>query len=830
VTYAPGWHERIPQSLRERPQWVVWRYEWRTKGDGSGKWTKVPYIPREIRGRWRGAKANDPSTWGTFEEALRTFKANCDDLDGIGFVFSPDDPFVGIDFDRCLTEDGTILPWAAEWLKRLGPTYVEVSPSVRGLKAFYRGSLPVKSDGSTGRRRAGYGPDGSGEIEAYDRTRFFTVTGQIWEGERNRELYEARPDALVALAAELDAPRPSKARKSPRVLQFDDLAGADPASLSDEQLLAKARRAKNGLKFAALYDMGDVSEYPSDSEADAGLMTMLAFRTGNDAARMERLFSASALGQREKWTDRPDYRQRTIDNAIKFNGPNSPTKFGWAPSSNSTGNAPNHDGKGKEALDQYLAGRPQTDLGNAERTVARYGADLRYCHPWKKWFVWDGRRWHLDDRGDALARVCQTVRTIVAEAMTVTDNKELRDALLKWAHDSENHQRIVAALDLAKSQPGIPILHDEMNADRWSFNCLNGTIDLRTGELQPHRREDRITQLCPFEYHPDATCPLWDATLEKFFHREDPAKQAELIAYWQRICGCALAGAVRDHILPIAYGDGSNGKSTILGTLLNVFGPDYAMKAQHDLLISKKQESHPTATARLYGKRLVAVIETDMGHRLNESLIKELTGGDKICTRRMREDFWEFTPSHTLIMATNYKPHVRGTDRAIWRRLVLIPFIVTVTEGEAIKDMPDRLMGEVEGILAWCVRGCLDWQRHGLTPPSEVLQATRDYRVEQDVFGAFLDECTERDPNFKQKATPLFQRYKQWAESNNEYAMSQKVFGQAMAVHGLERMTNNGTWYMGIRLKLAEREDSVFHQETYTHGALIETTREIMDF
>jgi putative DNA primase/helicase len=437
---------------------------------------------------------------------------------------------------------------------------------------------------------------------------------------------------------------------------------------------------------------------------------------------------------------------------------------------------------------------PLTDLGNAERLVRHHGDSLRFCHPWGKWLTWDGRRWATDRTGAARSMARQTVRLIASEAAGEA-NESRREALLKWALASEKRDRISAALHLAEVEPGIPILPDALNANPWAFNCTNGTIDLQTGRLLPHRREDFITQLCAIEFDPDALCPLWDATLSLFLR-----ENAGLIDYLQRLCGCALAGIVRDHIMPVFYGTGANGKSTILGTLLDVLGPDYAMKCPPDMLMARRGDSHPTDRADLFSKRLVVAIESEANRRLNETLVKELTGGDAIRARRMREDFWEFRPTHTLFMATNHRPQIRGRDNGMWRRLKLFPFTVTVDGARADKTMPEKLRSEFQGILAWCVRGCLEWQRRGLEAPDEVKDATESYRREQDVIGAFLEEFTVWGPKYRTRASELYARYKAWAEAGSEYVVTQTAFGLALQELGFEKRSSNGTWYLGIGL------------------------------
>jgi putative DNA primase/helicase len=376
--------------------------------------------------------------------------------------------------------------------------------------------------------------------------------------------------------------------------------------------------------------------------------------------------------------------------------------------------------------------------------------------------------------------------------------KRQRNAHLAWWMKSEGKARMDGMITMALSQEGIPVLPDEMDQDGWLFNCLNGTLDLRTGQLREHRSEDLITQLCPLAYDPAAQCPLWESTLELFL------PELDLIAYLQRIVGCAMVGLVRDHILPIAYGTGANGKSTIVGALIDVFGPDYAMKCAPDLLMAKYRDQHPTERTDLFRKRLVVAIETESGRRLNETMVKELTGGDRIRARRMREDFWEFVPTHTIVMATNHKPLVRGADHGIWRRLKLIPFRVTMSDEQADKEMPEKLRAEFPGILTWCVRGCLQWQQTGLDTPTAVSEATDEYQSAEDRVGAFLEEKTRFDPkqspDHDAQVRALFQAYSEWAKAGNEFVMSEKALSGALEERGFKKYKNDRMYFRGLRL------------------------------
>jgi putative DNA primase/helicase len=437
----------------------------------------------------------------------------------------------------------------------------------------------------------------------------------------------------------------------------------------------------------------------------------------------------------------------------------------------------------------------RTDLGNARRLVATYGHTIRYCYPWGEWLIWDGKRWRADRTGRIYRFAKKVARLILVEASRAHTKAE-RKALSRWSHASESKKRIDAMIALAQSEPGIPITPEDVDRDHWLLNVANGTIDLRSGAIKRHDPKDLITKLTAVRYDPDATCPLWESTLLLVFD----AKLA-LVDFWQRLCGYVLTGDVSEQVLPIPHGSGANGKSTILNTLLALLGEDYSMKAAPDMFLTRRSEAHPTERADLQGKRLVVAIETGEGRRLNEVFIKEATGGDKIRARRMREDFWEFWPTHKIMLCTNHRPVVKGTDHAIWRRIRLIPFVVRIDDDRADRRMIEKLAAELPGILAWCVRGCIAWQRSGLDAPEDVTKATDGYRAEMDILGSFLTEMCVQGRDYRCRASDLYAEFQAWSERENEAIPPQRTFGMALTERGFERKTNDGTWYHGIGLR-----------------------------
>ena len=429
------------------------------------------------------------------------------------------------------------------------------------------------------------------------------------------------------------------------------------------------------------------------------------------------------------------------------------------------------------------AGRhlPLTDLGNGRRLTARHGADVRYCHPWRSWLVWDGRRWRRDDTAEAMRRAKDTALAVYEEAQAAADDTKRQRALAAHALRSQSAPRLSAMLAMAASEEGIPVLPTDLDADRWALNVQNGTLDLRTGALRAHRREDLITRLAPVEWHPEAESALWRACLACWL--PDP----EVQAFVQRVAGYALTGDVSEHALFFLYGLGANGKSVFVRTLLDLLG-DYAMQAAPELLLAKREGGVPCDVAEIAGHRLVATIEVDEGRRLAESLVKSLTGGDRQKARFMRENFFEFEPTHTIFLVANHKPVVRGADYAMWRRIRVVPFEVTIPERERDPRLLERLAGERAGILRWAIEGCLAWQQEGLGLPEAVLAATDDYRTEMDPVGAWVEECCLEHPQAQASAAELWESFRDWAKrAGEEGTRTQTAFGRRLGARaGLE--------------------------------------------
>lgn len=412
----------------------------------------------------------------------------------------------------------------------------------------------------------------------------------------------------------------------------------------------------------------------------------------------------------------------------------------------------------------------RSDAGNATRLVHWYGGLILFCHPWRRWLIWDGKRWGPDRTGRIMEIALMTARRILAEAASHSDKAE-RKALANWAIRSESRERIKSMVELAQHK--VAILPEQLDADAMALNVANGVLNLRTGELLPHNPDVLITKLADVDYNPEATCPLWLKFLAEVL-----GDDTGLITFVQRAVGYALTGDVSERALFILYGLGANGKTTFVETLRALFG-GYGLRTPTETLMVKRMGGIPNDVARLKGARFVTASESEEGRRLAESLVKDLTGRDTISARFMRAEWFDFSPVCKIWLATNHRPEIRGTDRAIWDRIRLIPFEVTIPEEAQDRQLAEKLKAELPGILAWAVRGCLDWQKHGLGMAEKVRAATSTYRRGEDILGGFIADCCIEGPDSLALAGDLHQAYKAWGGD-----LSQRRFGRALRERG----------------------------------------------
>jgi len=497
------------------------------------------------------------------------------------------------------------------------------------------------------------------------------------------------------------------------------------------------------------------------------------------------------------------------------------------------------EGETTERLSRY------EDLFNSRRLARESAGRLLYCGSLGGWFSWDNRRWLRSENHPEQAVAGELAAVMLAEAdarvsgaetvamsagskakATPSDTQVIAAktradgalatarADLARAKRAQTRRGIESMLSLARSEPALAVTHEAVDADPWILNCKNGVLDLRTGDLRDHNPGERLTMIAGCEYEPRTDAPRWHAFLERVL------PDASVRDFVQRLAGYALTGVIRDHILPIFYGVGANGKSVLVGTLQAVLG-DYAGTLPPEVVAPVQHgEQHPTGRARLRGLRLAVASESDQTAKLAVATVKTLTGGDRVVARFMRQDFFEFDPTHKLVLVTNHRPRVSDPGDAIWRRVLLVPFEVQIPEPEQDRELPDKLRDELPGILQWAVEGCRAWQVDGLAIPEMIKVATAEYRAAEDTLGEFVAERLEADPEAVTLAKDLHAAHREWSDGTGARVVAVKTFYRMLEERGIRRgpKRNGGATFVGVRVREAQSEANEPNQHGSTTG------------
>jgi len=466
-----------------------------------------------------------------------------------------------------------------------------------------------------------------------------------------------------------------------------------------------------------------------------------------------------------------------------------------------------------------------TELGNSRRFASAYRNQVVHVKAWG-WLVWTGKRWESDETGRSVSLAKQIVDNLFNEAQSKLDEAQrlaailakstvgpeqdsikakydavldMANKLLRWAMQSQTAQKITAILSLAESDLAARV--SDFDSDSWLLNVQNGVINLRTGELQPHDPNQRITKLASTFYNPLETCPTWLRFLNRVFNNDQ-----ELISFIQRAVGYSLTGDTSEQCFFFLFGSGRNGKSTFTNAIAALLG-DYYRKTQSSNLMIKQNSGAPTdGIAALVGARFVSASELARGQKLNEEIVKDLTGGgDMIPARKLYRDEFTFKPVLKLWMYGNEKPQIRETNEAIWRRVRLIPFTVTIPENEVDPFLPDKLLIELPGILAWAVQGCLEWQRQRLGTAKAIKLATDEYRQEEDVIAQFLAECCILEPKAEASISDLHTAFTRWGGGWSAKALSQELQRRGFNY----KRTSKGRGFIGIGLPTPETQPEI---------------------
>ena len=438
-----------------------------------------------------------------------------------------------------------------------------------------------------------------------------------------------------------------------------------------------------------------------------------------------------------------------------------------------------------------------TDSTNAERLCNEHGENIRYMTAWKKWLVWNGKRWKTDESGALISEKClSTIRNLHNEQLRTGDHRE-RIEIEKFAKISENARRRKSCIEMATQIDKLNITSDQLDTNSWLLNCQNGTLNIKTKEFTQHRQKDFITKIANVDYDPAADCPMW-----KQFIREIMDYKNDVINFLQTACGWAITGDIREQTMFILFGSGANGKSTFLNVILSLLG-EYAMATNTETFMRKTGDQITNDIARLRGTRFVTTTEAEQGRRLSEPLIKKITGNDQMTARFLYGEYFNFNPTFKIFMATNHKPVIKGTDHGIWRRIKLIPFTTRITEDKQDKHLESKLNTEASGILNWLLEGAERWRNEGLNAPEIILHATDEYRGEMDIIGNFIKERCVQKIGISIRIRELYKTYTDWCSDNNEHIVSERFFSLRLKEMGYEQSrTAEARFWKDLGLKV----------------------------
>lgn len=722
------------------------------------------------------ASPTDPHTWGTYEQAVNACKEY--GYSGIGFVFTADSPYCGIDIDHCIDENGEIHKNALDIISTMD-SYTEISPSGTGVHIIYKGQ--VHEDWK--KKKTNAVAKGS-HLEMYQYGRYFTVTGNRLN---DKDIESREPHAALIYQAYMTDGQTGQETVS----EPSELPKPQSLTMTDKEIIDRAMNSSNGMKFARLFN-GDTSDYDNDdSRADMAFCVMLAFWCRKDMAMMDRIFRQSRL-MRDKWDKkhgRDTYGNITLQKAVEQCGEVYEPKRKDADFDIMIENtAP------KTAYQKLYS---FDDTGNAERLKDLYGKIIRYNFDDKCWMVYRRNKWEYDTLGIIMKLIDRSVESMTAERQYYEqqDNQNGDDSQTKAFDKHYKKSRSNNAKNALDKQTRhtVAINHSHFDNAKMALNTENGVVNLQTFECRPAVPEDYFTKSAAAKYNPSAKCPSWIKFLHEIFDNDE-----NLIEYVQKAVGYSLTGSTAEQCVFFLYGTGRNGKSTFIDIIREIAG-DYARNIQPETIMVRNNNNINSDIARLAGARFVTSVEPNEGMRINEGLLKQLTGGDATTARKLYGNEFEFYPEFKLWMSTNHKPVIRGTDLGIWRRIHLIPFTVTIPESEVDTGLKDKLLAEKDGILTWILQGTAAYLENGLSMPNAVRQAVDEYKKEMDVVTRFLEECTEKAYAKSVKASDLYRIYTEWCRNNGEYQMSNTKFGKEISQKYERVKKMDGWYYIGIQ-------------------------------
>ena len=655
-------YKTIPEELRNLKQWGLFHLKYVPE---RHKNTKIPLNAYD----GTLGKSNDPSTWAEFDTALRALD-KFDNADGLAFYFA--NGYVGLDIDNINNDLQDYLAGAPETLvskfkKFTSDTYMEVSQSGKGIHAIFKGKIPGKR-----RRKANY--------EMYESGRFFALTGNTIGPNKIQSLNQTEMKKLYEFLFGKD--------KIVNISSFQDQPIND---LSVSEIINRMLTSAKGQRDKLFMQGGWERLYTSHSEADLAFANDLAFWTGKNFQKMDTIFRNSSL-MRDKWDEKrgaTTYGIATLNKAINdtvntFNSRDAEAEnvYGFNKVSESKKKVPP---------------RSWDDMGMAQRFLDQLPHSFLYSMTDKMWYAYNGSYWEQDNQGLIEKAADEVINNLKNESLVIQDDADkdkVQKAWQKFIKGERSRSSKVNMINEIKHL--VPVLHSQWDKEKMMLNTPSGYIDLTNGTLHDHDYKKMFTQETGVDYTEKVDCPLWIEFLNQTFQNDQ-----ELIHFIQKIVGYSLTGSNAEQVMFILFGNGRNGKSVLLNIIKYISG-SYAKTMNATTIMQKHNNSGqgPTSDiARLEGARLVVSSEANEGDRIDESLIKQMTGGDTLVARYSYGRDFEFDPVFKLWMATNHMPKIYGTDEGIWRRLIIIPFTHTVKKENIDKNLEDKLKAESMGIL-----------------------------------------------------------------------------------------------------------------------------------
>jgi len=754
--------------------------------------------------------------WISYQDAIAVLKRNGQGFDGLGFIIAREPgrgskQIIGIDLDCCRDPvTGWISPWAEARLELLS-SYSEITQSLTGYHIWIYGKLPdgIDSANSDGQESSELPLDTWNRIktakptakkcnslEIYENGRHFAITGQM---------VDQYPGELMHRQDELEQLLEECIKLEPRIVQAE-------AQIDSEWFRQMSEATKGqGLPALSILEVINTRGWWQSGDQILGPHPTLGSSTGRNVVVNPGMgagvYAYMHNGLKKggdawtwlacecgaiRWEDAgpgalrdPETMQKTKEYAIRQGHFLREKLFN-----------PIIQNVVKTENTIIIDSEPLTEGGNATRLINFHGDDIRYCHTYKKWLIWDGSRWKIDTDGQILRIVENIIRHLYRMAASA-ESTNARNLLVQFAKTADRNFHLKNVLEIAKNREKVAITSRVLDCDEWMLCATNCTINLRTlGHSNP-RREDLITKRIGCDYDKDATCPIWLAFLEKIFRAD-----VELIAYLKRAIGYTLTGSTQEQVYFFLHGSGANGKSVFLAVLRALLG-EYAKQASFDTFLVQRDAKVRNDLAALAGARLITASEAEEGARMSMTVIKSWTGSDPITARFLFGEDFTFKPVGKIWMAANTKPIISERNFAAWRRVHLIPFLVTIPKTEQDKELESKLLQELPGILNWALEGLREYHRIGLEPPEAVKVATETYRRENDSLEAFIAECCLVQRLAVCKNTELFYAYEVYCRDSGLNQISQTKFSIDLRAKEniFLKKTMEGRFWYGIDLK-----------------------------